>query len=174
MVNVPGVIKLSDKLRPEVMGGLFPDGAQLESAQFAEAVPTHVSVAASAWGLKPKSAKSARADATPRRAISGAIRNTRAKYLRATAAKLIFNIGERDAFAFGAHWMQGERNATASDAMVLSHRLGCLLMGRKKGGRKFNLLIDLTYYRINALRVKGGAGVLRRRSRTENARIGNK
>jgi hypothetical protein len=135
MVNVPGVIKLSDKLRPEelaapktnespVIGGLFPDDAQLELAQFAEAVPTHVSVAATAWGLKPKSAKSARTDAAPRKASSGAIRNTRAEYLRATAAKLIFNIGERDAFAFAAHWMQEERNATASDAMVLSHRLG--------------------------------------------------
>jgi hypothetical protein len=154
MVNVPGVIKLSDKVRPEepaapktnespVMGGLFPDDTQLESAQFAEVLPTHVSVAASAWGLKPKSAKSARADATPRRAISDAIRNTRAEYLRATAAKLNFNIGERDAFAFGAYWMQEEEgNAAASDATVLSHRLGCLLMGRKKGRRKISLLIQ--------------------------------
>jgi len=67
--------------------------------------------------------------ATPRITISGAIRNARTEYFRATAVQLNFNIGERDAFAFWAHGMPVDRDATASAAMVLSHRLGYLLMG---------------------------------------------
>jgi hypothetical protein len=60
-----------------VPGDSDKEAVQLESAQFTEALPIQVSIAASAWRLKPDNAKSVIAAAKRRRAIPDAIRVVR-------------------------------------------------------------------------------------------------